>query len=169
MFVAPSPKTYIHKLFRHNSNLTWVLLDVICYCLILGYRDRDVLRLEDSRSTKRRNKVPNTPKVKQSNVLISLLLSSAIWILIEVITLSRPASLTATTSETSFIKKLKSSGRSLVVFYGSQTGTGEEFAGRLAKEGIRYKMKGMVADPEECDMVSLSLYVYKAIVIQDIP
>ncbi|KYQ51963.1 NADPH--cytochrome P450 reductase [Trachymyrmex zeteki] len=58
-------------------------------------------------------------------------------------------------SENSFIKKLKSSGRSLVVFYGSQTGTAEEFAGRLAKEGIRYKMKGMVADPEECDMEEL--------------
>lgn len=39
------------------------------------------------------------------------------------------------------------------MFYGSQTGTGEEFAGRLAKEGLRYSMKGMVADPEECDMV----------------
>lgn len=39
------------------------------------------------------------------------------------------------------------------MFYGSQTGTAEEFAGRLAKEGMRYKMKGMVADPEECDMV----------------
>ncbi|KAG5345231.1 NCPR reductase, partial [Acromyrmex charruanus] len=58
-------------------------------------------------------------------------------------------------SENSFIKKLKSSGRSLVVFYGSQTGTAEEFASRLAKEGIRYKMKGMVADPEECDMEEL--------------
>lgn len=54
---------------------------------------------------------------------------------------------------------MKTSGRSLVVFYGSQTGTAEEFAGRLAKEGIRYKMKGMVADPEECDMVYI-LYVY---------
>ncbi|CAG4910379.1 unnamed protein product [Colias eurytheme] len=59
-------------------------------------------------------------------------------------------------TENSFIKKLQSSGRSLVVFYGSQTGTGEEFAGRLAKEGIRYKMKGMVADPEECDMEELT-------------
>lgn len=55
--------------------------------------------------------------------------------------------------DSSFIKKLQASGRSLVVFYGSQTGTAEEFAGRLAKEGIRYRLKGMVADPEECDMV----------------
>lgn len=57
-------------------------------------------------------------------------------------------------ADSSFIKKLKSSDRKLVAFYGSQTGTGEEFAGRLAKEGIRYKMKGMVADPEEYEMVS---------------
>lgn len=55
--------------------------------------------------------------------------------------------------DSSFIKKLQTSGRSLVVFYGSQTGTAEEFAGRLAKEGIRYRLKGMVADPEECEMV----------------
>ncbi|XP_020298213.1 NADPH--cytochrome P450 reductase isoform X2 [Pseudomyrmex gracilis] len=68
----------------------------------------------------------------------------------------QPTSFTAVSpSENSFIKKLQSSGRSLVVFYGSQTGTAEEFAGRLAKEGIRYKMKGMVADPEECDMEEL--------------
>ncbi|KAF4527910.1 hypothetical protein B566_EDAN011301 [Ephemera danica] len=59
-----------------------------------------------------------------------------------------------TSMDTSFIKKLRSSGRSLVVFYGSQTGTAEEFAGRLAKEGMRYQLKGMVADPEECEMVS---------------
>lgn len=62
---------------------------------------------------------------------------------------------TMTMAENSFIKKLKSSGHRLVVFYGSQTGTAEEFAGRLAKEGLRYQMKGMVADPEECDMEEL--------------
>ncbi|KAG8042739.1 hypothetical protein G9C98_005379 [Cotesia typhae] len=68
----------------------------------------------------------------------------------------QPTSSTATApTENSFIKKLRTSGRSLVVFYGSQTGTGEEFAGRLAKEGVRYKMKGMVADPEESDMEEL--------------
>lgn len=64
------------------------------------------------------------------------------------------------TSNSSFIKKLKSTGRSLVVFYGSQTGTAEEFAGRIAKEGGRYKMKGMVADPEECDMVNILLNTF---------
>lgn len=68
----------------------------------------------------------------------------------------QPTSLGTQSTDNSFIKKLKSSGRSLVVFYGSQTGTAEEFAGRLAKEGIRYRLKGMVADPEECDMEELT-------------
>lgn len=43
----------------------------------------------------------------------------------------------------------------MVVFYGSQTGTAEEFAARLAKEATRYGMKAMVADPEECEMDNL--------------
>jgi NADPH-ferrihemoprotein reductase len=46
-------------------------------------------------------------------------------------------------------------GKNIVVFYGSQTGTAEEFSNRLAKDANRYGMKGMVADPEECEMVSL--------------
>ncbi|XP_067144263.1 NADPH--cytochrome P450 reductase [Centruroides vittatus] len=58
--------------------------------------------------------------------------------------------------ESSFISKMKSSGRNIVVFYGSQTGTAEEFAARLAKEAHRYGMKAMVADPEECDMEDLT-------------
>lgn len=49
---------------------------------------------------------------------------------------------------------MKASGRNIVVFYGSQTGTAEEFAGRLAKEAARYGMKALVADPEECEMVN---------------
>uniref|UniRef100_A0AAY4D864 NADPH--cytochrome P450 reductase n=1 Tax=Denticeps clupeoides TaxID=299321 RepID=A0AAY4D864_9TELE len=47
-------------------------------------------------------------------------------------------------------------GRNIVVFYGSQTGTAEEFANRLAKDAQRYGMKGMAADPEEYDMSELS-------------
>ncbi|KYM97854.1 PREDICTED: NADPH--cytochrome P450 reductase isoform X2 [Cyphomyrmex costatus] len=99
-------------------------------------------------------------------LIVGLFLAAAWWLLKrrkrEEITPStksysiQPTSFAAVPpSENSFIKKLKTSGRSLVVFYGSQTGTAEEFAGRLAKEGIRYKMKGMVADPEECDMEEL--------------
>ncbi|KAG8182223.1 hypothetical protein JTE90_002654 [Oedothorax gibbosus] len=59
-------------------------------------------------------------------------------------------------SDSSFISKMKSTGRSIVVFYGSQTGTAEEFAARLAKEANRYCMKAMVADPEEYDMEDLA-------------
>lgn len=44
-------------------------------------------------------------------------------------------------------------GKNIVVFYGSQTGTAEEFANRLSKDAHRYGMKGMAADPEEYDMV----------------
>lgn len=50
---------------------------------------------------------------------------------------------------------LFSQGRNVVVFYGSQTGTGEEFANRLSKDAQRYGMRGMAADPEEYDMVRI--------------
>ncbi|KAI2795909.1 hypothetical protein BLOT_016382 [Blomia tropicalis] len=65
-------------------------------------------------------------------------------------------SLQRSQSESGFIAKMKSGGRNMVVFYGSQTGTAEEFAARLAKEATRYGMKAMVADPEECEMEDLS-------------
>ena len=59
------------------------------------------------------------------------------------------------TVEKGFLSKMKKTGRRLVVFYGSQTGTAEEFAGRLAKEGARFGLKGIVADPEEENMEDL--------------
>ena len=40
--------------------------------------------------------------------------------------------------------------KKVVVFYGSQTGTAEEFAARLAKEATRHGMPAMTFDPEEC-------------------
>ncbi|XP_048015683.1 P450 (cytochrome) oxidoreductase b [Megalobrama amblycephala] len=63
---------------------------------------------------------------------------------------------TPTTRDTSFIDKMKKTGKNIVVFYGSQTGTAEEFSNRLAKDAHRYGMKGMAADPEEYDMGELS-------------
>ncbi|XP_035290801.1 NADPH--cytochrome P450 reductase isoform X2 [Anguilla anguilla] len=61
-----------------------------------------------------------------------------------------------TVRETSFIEKMKKTNRNIVVFYGSQTGTAEEFSNRLAKDAQRYGMRGMSADPEEYDMSELS-------------
>ncbi|XP_043859610.1 NADPH--cytochrome P450 reductase [Dromiciops gliroides] len=58
--------------------------------------------------------------------------------------------------DSSFVEKMKKTGRNIVVFYGSQTGTAEEFANRLAKDAHRYGMRGMAADPEEYDLADLS-------------
>lgn len=49
-------------------------------------------------------------------------------------------------------EKMKASDRNMVVFYGSQTGTAEEFANRIAKEANRYGMRAMTADPEEIQL-----------------
>nr|CAG4641507.1 EOG090X027R [Eurycercus lamellatus] len=68
----------------------------------------------------------------------------------------QPTLASSKANETNYITKMKNSGRNIVVFYGSQTGTAEEFAGRLAKEAARYGMKALVADPEECEMEELA-------------
>ncbi|KAF0301917.1 NADPH--cytochrome P450 reductase [Amphibalanus amphitrite] len=41
-------------------------------------------------------------------------------------------------SDDSFIDKMKSSGKNVLVVYGSQTGTAEEFSTRISKECRRY-------------------------------
>lgn len=56
----------------------------------------------------------------------------------------------------SFISKMKNQNRNIVVFYGSQTGTAEDFANRLVKDAAKYGMKGVAVDPEECDMDDLT-------------
>ena len=55
-----------------------------------------------------------------------------------------------------FIAKMKNTDRRIVCFYGSQTGTAEEYASRLSKEGQMYGMRGVVADPEENEMEDLA-------------
>jgi len=61
---------------------------------------------------------------------------------------------TSSVKDSSFVEKMKKTGRNIIVFYGSQTGTAEEFANRLSKDAHRYGMRGMAADPEEYDLVS---------------
>jgi NADPH-ferrihemoprotein reductase len=54
------------------------------------------------------------------------------------------------------IEKMEESEKNCVVFYGSQTGTAEDYASRLAKEGkSRFGLDTMVADLEEYDFDNL--------------
>lgn len=51
---------------------------------------------------------------------------------------------------------LDESGKNCIIFYGSQTGTAEDYASRLAKEGkSRFGLETMVADLEDFDIDSL--------------
>jgi NADPH-ferrihemoprotein reductase len=57
------------------------------------------------------------------------------------------------------IEKLDESNKNCVVFYGSQTGTAEDYASRLAKEGSsRFGLKTMTADLEEYDFENLDQF-----------
>lgn len=50
------------------------------------------------------------------------------------------------------VEKMDETGKNCVIFYGSQTGTAEDYASRLAKEGSqRFGLKTMVADLEDYD------------------
>lgn len=62
----------------------------------------------------------------------------------------------ARVEDPSFISKMRNQQRNIVVFYGSQTGTAEDFANRLVKDAAKYGMKGVAVDPEECDMDDLT-------------
>ncbi|KAK9488470.1 hypothetical protein V1527DRAFT_458059 [Lipomyces starkeyi] len=71
---------------------------------------------------------------------------------------SNGAAVTSTATR-SIITKLQDSDRDVVVFYGSQTGTAEDYASRLAKEGhSRFGLKTMVADIEEYDLEDLDTF-----------
>ncbi|KAK7682418.1 hypothetical protein QCA50_014623 [Cerrena zonata] len=55
-----------------------------------------------------------------------------------------------------FIAKMKEGKKRLVIFYGSQTGTAEEYAIRIAKEAkSKFGLASLVCDPEEYDFDNL--------------
>ncbi|KAI0165474.1 NADPH-cytochrome P450 reductase [Xylariaceae sp. FL1272] len=57
------------------------------------------------------------------------------------------------------IEKMEESEKNCVIFYGSQTGTAEDYASRLAKEGkSRFGLETMVADLEDYDYENLDSF-----------
>lgn len=57
------------------------------------------------------------------------------------------------------IEKMEETDKNCVVFYGSQTGTAEDYASRLAKEGhSRFGLKTIVADLEDYDFENLDKF-----------
>jgi len=55
-------------------------------------------------------------------------------------------------TDNSLISRMKTEDRNVLVLFGSQTGTAEELAGRLAKDLVRYGKKALVMDPEEMEL-----------------
>ncbi|KKY27488.1 putative nadph cytochrome p450 reductase [Phaeomoniella chlamydospora] len=57
------------------------------------------------------------------------------------------------------LEKMDESDKNCVIFYGSQTGTAEDYASRLAKEGSsRFGLKTMIADLEDYDYENLDQF-----------
>lgn len=54
-----------------------------------------------------------------------------------------------------FVERMKNGDRTMVIFYGSQTGTGEEFAFRISQNARRYGIKSLVVNPEDVDYEEL--------------
>ncbi|ANB12223.1 Ncp1p [Sugiyamaella lignohabitans] len=62
-------------------------------------------------------------------------------------------------NDRSIIYKLEKNDKSVVIFYGSQTGTAEDYASRLAKEASsRFGLKTMTADVEDYDFENLDQF-----------
>ena len=57
------------------------------------------------------------------------------------------------------LEKMTETGKNCIVLYGSQTGTAEDYASRIAKEGSsRFGLKTMVADLEDYDYANLDTF-----------
>ena len=50
-----------------------------------------------------------------------------------------------------FIERMNKGDRTMIIFYGSQTGTAEEFAFRISQNARRYGIKSLVLNPDDCD------------------
>ncbi|KAI9224332.1 hypothetical protein BC828DRAFT_343944 [Blastocladiella britannica] len=111
---------------------------------------------------------PNTGTILDTSdwvVLGTLLIGGAYWLLRigrssddkKVDPRGAPRSLTPAEAEGRTLHgKYLHGGKDIVILYGSQTGTGEDFAARLAKDGAKYGLSCLPADPEDFDMEDLA-------------
>ncbi|KAI9506948.1 hypothetical protein BX070DRAFT_186687 [Coemansia spiralis] len=66
------------------------------------------------------------------------------------------ATVTEYSPERDFVLKMRKAGKNVVIFYGSQTGTAEDFATRLAKDIQSPSVRPLVLDPEAYDWQCLA-------------
>ncbi|KAI8322782.1 riboflavin synthase domain-like protein [Martensiomyces pterosporus] len=64
-----------------------------------------------------------------------------------------------------FVLKMRNAGKNVVIFYGSQTGTAEDFATRLAKDIQSSSVRPLVLDPELYDWQCLAALAEDELVI----
>ncbi|GBC06951.1 hypothetical protein RclHR1_07160009 [Rhizophagus clarus] len=70
-----------------------------------------------------------------------------------------PKPVTPPKKDRDFLKKMRETDKNVILFYGSQTGTAEDYASRLAKEGQqRFGLKTMTIDIEDCNMALLDKF-----------
>ncbi|KAJ3360129.1 hypothetical protein GGF32_008594 [Allomyces javanicus] len=66
------------------------------------------------------------------------------------------ARVTKTPDARSLVAKFEQDGKDMVVLYGSQTGTAEDYAGRLVKDAAKYGLHALALDPEDIDAEELA-------------
>ncbi|KAK4054683.1 hypothetical protein OIO90_003495 [Microbotryomycetes sp. JL221] len=65
-----------------------------------------------------------------------------------------------------FVSNMQQAGKKIVIFYGSQTGTAEDYATRIAKEAkARYGLSSLVCDPEDYDFETLDAVPEDSLVV----
>eukprot|EP00040_Diaphanoeca_grandis_P036139 m.229289 g.229289 ORF g.229289 m.229289 type:complete len:700 (-) comp33557_c6_seq1:881-2980(-) len=63
---------------------------------------------------------------------------------------------TVTYDSSNFVEKMKATDKTMIIFFGSQTGTAEEYATRLVSQARSYGIKALASDLQDYDMEQLN-------------
>ena len=67
----------------------------------------------------------------------------------------RKASIKPVANTRNFVQRAEKSNRQVIMFYGSQTGTSEEYSFRISQNARRYGLRTLVCNPEDADFEEL--------------